>query len=162
SYPQNLPPTGGPALPALPNSAPPAASTSPQQAPPTEKIHGISSVLPPGGFPEVATPMLTPTEPAAASPVPGRTALQHVRVDGNHPTPVSKMPKLRTRAGEPYDPQTVKDDVRALASSRKFLDVKPQLQAVPGGMVVIFQVVERPTLEYVYFVGNQDVRTQTL
>src|SRR5262249_21658058 len=73
SYPQNLPPTGGPALPALPNSAPPAASTSPQQAPPTEKIHGISSVLPPGGFPEVATPMLTPTEPAAASPVPGGT-----------------------------------------------------------------------------------------
>ena len=29
-------------------------------------------------------------------------------------------------------------------------------------MIVIFQVVERPTLEYVKFVGNQAVRTQTL
>jgi outer membrane protein insertion porin family len=162
SYPQNLPPASGPALPAAPNSAPPATSAISQQVPPTEKIHGVSSVLPPGGFPDVATPMLTPTEPAAASAVAGGTVVKEVRVEGNHTTPVSKMPKLRTRAGEPYDPQTVKDDVRALASSRKFLDVKPQLQAVPGGMVVIFQVVERPTLEYVYFVGNQDVRTQTL
>src|SRR6185369_12029512 len=88
--------------------------------------------------------------------------VKEVRVEGNHTTPVSKLPKLRTRMGEPYDPQAVLADVRALASSRKFLDVKSQLQAVPGGMIVIFQVVERPTLEYVWFVGNQDIRTQTL
>src|SRR5262249_28665544 len=149
-----------PALGAVPNySAPAAALPVEPQVPATEKIHGISSVLPPGGFPEVAAPALTPTQPMAA-PMGGETIVKDVRIEGNHTTPVSKMPKLRTRPGELYDPQTVKEDVRALASSRKFLDVKSQLQAVPGGMIVIFQVVERPTLEYVYFVGNQDVRTQ--
>jgi outer membrane protein insertion porin family len=171
SYPQNFPPVNGPALGAVPNYSSPPASAGLQQVPQPmapgasqaeQKIHGITSVLPPGGFPEVATPMVAPTEPAAASPVAGGTVVKEVRFEGNHTTPVSKMPKLRTRPGELYDPQTVKEDVRSIASSRKFLDVKSQLQAVPGGMIVIFQVVERPTLEYVYDVGNQDVRTQTL
>jgi outer membrane protein insertion porin family len=75
---------------------------------------------------------------------------------------MAKMPKLSTRVGQPFDPRLVQEDVRSLASSRKFLDVKSQFQAVPGGIVVIFQVVERPTIEEVWFVGNQDIRTPTL
>ncbi len=89
--------------------------------------------------------------------------VQQVRVEGNYSTPVSKLPQLRTRVGQPFDAVIVKEDVRTLASSRKFLDVKSQFQPVPGGMVVIFQVVERPTItEPVTFVGNQGIRTQTL
>src|SRR5262245_17319972 len=66
SDPQNLPPVNGPALGAVPNySATPAALPAEPQAPATEKIHGISSVLPPGGFAEVATPMLTDQSAAA-------------------------------------------------------------------------------------------------
>lgn len=99
---------------------------------------------------------------AGAAPKKGETLVAEVRVEGNHTTPLAKMPKLSTRVGQPFDPHLVEEDVRALASSRKFLDVKSQFQSVPGGIVVIFQVVERPTLEYVKFVGNQDIRTQTL
>jgi outer membrane protein insertion porin family len=37
-----------------------------------------------------------------------------------------------------------------------------QYQQRPDGVVVIFQVVERPTLEFVTFVGNQDITSSTL
>src|SRR5262249_16894153 len=119
-------------------------------------------------LPSYTAPKMEITGPPTgsyAAPVtsqPGETLVREVRVEGNHTTPLAKMPKLSTRIGQPFDPHLVEEDVRALASSRKFLDVKSQFQAVPGGMIVIFQVVERPTLEYVKFVGNQDVRTQTL
>lgn len=88
--------------------------------------------------------------------------IQQVRIEGNHTTPVAKLPRLATRIGQPFDPRVVQEDVRQLATSRKFLDVKSQFQQVPGGVAVIFQVVERPTLQYVKFVGNQDIATRTL
>src|SRR5262249_9336903 len=130
-----------------------------QTPPATEKINGISSVLPPGGFPAMAPPL---GQPAAVVSSTGETIVKEVRVEGDHTTPGSKLPKLRARVGEGVHPNIGKEDVRSLAQSKKFLDVKSQLQVAPGGMIVIFQVVERPTLEYVYFVGNQDTRTQTL
>jgi outer membrane protein insertion porin family len=95
-------------------------------------------------------------------PAPGEVLVQEVRVEGNHTTPVSKLPQLRTRVGQPFDAMIVQEDVRTLATSRKFLDVKSQYQSVPGGMTVIFQVVERATIEYIDFCGNQSIRTQTL
>ncbi len=69
---------------------------------------------------------------------------------------------LGTCAGQPFDPHIVQEDVRTLASSRKFLDVRSKLESTPDGMIVIFQVVERPTIEEVVIVGNQDIRSQTL
>jgi outer membrane protein insertion porin family len=101
--------------------------------------------------------------PPTGNPQSSDVLVQQVRVEGNYTTPVAKLPQLRTRVGQPFDPVIVKEDVRTLAGSRKFLDVKSQFQPVPGGMAVIFQVVERPTIaEPVTFVGNQGIRTQTL
>ena len=88
--------------------------------------------------------------------------VREVRIEGNHTTRVEKLPKLSTRVGQPFDPHIVEEDVRLLASSRKFLDVRMQYQQRPDGIVVIFQVVERPTLQYVKFVGNQDITSRSL
>ncbi len=101
--------------------------------------------------------------PGNSQPQTNETIVQQVRVEGNYTTPVAKLPQLRTRVGQAFDPMIVKDDVRTLAGSRKFIDVKSQFQQVPGGVAVIFQVVERPTIsEPITIVGNQDIRTQTL
>ena len=92
----------------------------------------------------------------------GEQLVREVRIEGNHTTRVEKLPKLSTRVGQPFDPHIVEEDVRLLASSRKFLDVRMQYQQRPDGIVVIFQVVERPTLQYIKFVGNQDLTTRSL
>ena len=97
--------------------------------------------------------------PAAASDT---NRIVEVRIEGNHATEVSKLPKLVTRAGQVFDPQAIEEDVRTLHRSRKFIDVHPKYVRVKEGVVVIFQVVERPMLRYVKYIGNEKVTTRTL
>jgi outer membrane protein insertion porin family len=110
--------------------------------------------------PEVAPPVaaLPAVEPATQSAA-GNPAdrIIEVRIEGNHATEASKLPKLVTRAGQIFDPQVVEEDVRTLHRSRKFVDVLPKYVRMPEGIVVIFQVVERPMLRYVKKKGEIDV-----
>jgi len=85
-----------------------------------------------------------------------------VRIEGNETVEISKLPQLNTRAGQIFDPQAIEEDVRTLHRTRKFIDVLPKYVRVRQGVVVVFTVVERPTLRYVKFVGNQRVTTRTL
>jgi outer membrane protein insertion porin family len=105
---------------------------------------------------------LPPADLAAPSAPRSADLIVEVRIEGNETTEVSKLPKLVTRAGQVFDPQAVEQDVRALHRSRKFVDVHPKYIRVADGVVVIFQVVERPTLRYVKYVGNQRITTRTL
>ncbi|MFM7138343.1 MAG: outer membrane protein assembly factor [Planctomycetota bacterium] len=106
---------------------------------------------------------LAPLPPVAAAAVAPRADLiVEVRIEGNEATEVSKLPKLVTRAGQAFDPRTVEEDVRTLHRSRKFVDVHPKYVRVADGVVVIFQVVERPMLRYVRYVGNDRITTRTL
>ncbi|NBT12972.1 MAG: hypothetical protein EBS56_05230 [Planctomycetia bacterium] len=106
-----------------------------------------------------AVPQPLPPAPAA---VDAANRIVEVRIEGNHATEVSKLPKLVTRAGQIFDAQAIEEDVRTLHRSRKFVDVHPKYVRVKEGVVVIFQVVERPMLRYVKYVGNEKVTTRTL
>ncbi|MFM8733930.1 MAG: POTRA domain-containing protein [Pirellulales bacterium] len=105
---------------------------------------------------------LPPVEGASAATTKPSDVIVEVRIEGNHATDVSKLPKLVTRAGQIFDAQAIEEDVRTLHRSRKFVDVHPKYVRVAEGVVVIFQVVERPMLRYVKYVGNQRVTTRTL
>ncbi len=85
-----------------------------------------------------------------------------VRIEGNETVEVSRLPKLVTRAGQVFDPQSIEEDVRTLHKSRKFVDIHPKYVRVSDGVVVIFQVVERPTIRYVKYVGNYRHTGRTL
>ena len=112
-------------------------------------------------MPGAVTPLPQPTPPAAAA-VDEANRIVEVRIEGNHATDVSKLPKLVTRAGQIFDAQAIEEDVRSLHRCRKFVDVHPKYVRVKEGVVVIFQVVERPMLRYVKYVGNQRVPTRTI
>ena len=119
--------------------APPAAAQTP---------------APPAGPPQPLPPAAAPTDTA--------NRIVEVRIEGNHATEVSKLPKLVTRAGQIFDLQAIEEDVRTLHRSRKFVDVHPKYVRVKEGVVVSFQVVERPMLRYVKYVGNERITTRTL
>ncbi len=108
----------------------------------------------------------TGVEPLAAidteTSVEQNNRIVEVRIEGNKVTEVSKLPSLTTRAGQIFDASLIEEDVRSLHRSRKFVDVHPKYVRVAEGIVVIFQVVERPMLGYVRFVGNERVTTRTL
>ena len=146
-----LPPPASPGLPA------------PAALPPGGVSPGIvsPSVPPPLSGPEPSRSQ-APAPAGALSAVDESNRIVEVRIEGNHATEVSKLPKLVTRAGQIFDVQTVEEDVRTLHRSRKFVDVRPKTVRVAEGVVVIFQVVERPMLRYVKYVGNERVTTRTL
>lgn len=97
-------------------------------------------------------------DPAAQGPV-----VAELRIRGNNKVPVEKIiPNLRTRAGRPYDSHLIEEDVRRLYQTRKFVKVNALTEETAAGKVVIFEVLERPMLEYVKFVGNEKVKKKTL
>ncbi|MFM7108937.1 MAG: POTRA domain-containing protein [Planctomycetaceae bacterium] len=112
--------------------------------------------------PTQAPPAVPPptAAPAAATPVADR--IVEVRIEGNHATEASKLPQLVTRAGQTFDPQAVEEDVRTLHRTRKFVDVQPKYVRAADGVVVIFEVVERPMLRHVRFVGNRSLTSRAL
>ncbi len=86
-----------------------------------------------------------------------------VRIVGNRTVPQEKILRhIRTRQGRPLDLEMIGEDVRRLNSTRMFINVKTFTQQVPGGRKVIFEVVERSTLEDVKYVGNRKIKTKVL
>ncbi|RMF93377.1 MAG: hypothetical protein D6741_13755, partial [Planctomycetota bacterium] len=86
-----------------------------------------------------------------------------VRVQGNVNVPQSKvLSYLKTRKGRPFDPEVVQADKRRLATTGLFQDVRIYTAPQPGGVVVTFEVFERPTIAYVRFIGNRGISDKTL
>lgn len=108
--------------------------------------------------PSAGPPVAPPAEPTQAE-----ERVLEVRVVGQKRVPIEKiLPHVRTRAGRAFSPDTLEDDVRRLNGTHLFVNVKPYVQKTPSGRVVIFEVLERPLLEYVKYVGNYKVSKKTL
>jgi outer membrane protein insertion porin family len=86
-----------------------------------------------------------------------------VRIEGHAKNSLDQIRAMvRTRSGRPLDPRMVEEDVRRLHGSKRFLDVRPTYTKVPGGVVLTYQVIERPKLAYVKYAGNRKVKTRSL
>lgn len=94
-------------------------------------------------------------------PKAGEANVAEVRIVGSG-TPANKLPRLSTRAGQPFDPKIVEDDVRALDRTRRFIDIRPKYQRTPEGIVVIFDVIERPVVREIKYVGNKGIKRKKL
>lgn len=92
----------------------------------------------------------------------GKTIVD-VRIVGNESTSADTITSyLRTRAGRIFDPEVVQGDKRRLQRSGLFADTNVLTQNVNNGVVVTFQVFERPTLRYIKFLGNRGVNDKVL
>ena len=50
--------------------------------------------------------------------------------------------------------------MRRLDHTHQFVNVKTYWQKVPGGRIVIFEVVERPLLQEVKFIGCHEIQQE--
>ncbi len=79
-----------------------------------------------------------------------------VSVIGNKNVKQSEILRhIKTRKDRTYDPQLVQEDLRRLFATRKFHNVRVQKKVEGGGVYVTFEVLERPTIGEVLFIGNQ-------
>lgn len=142
-------------------SSPKKLSLSSEPVPEAPRVDPELGRLPAEGPMTPGPALPDPTE--SVSPGGSEEMVVEVRVIGREYVSWSKLaPLIRTRAGRPLDMELIEEDVRRLNRSRLFMSVKTWTQAVPGGRVVIFEVVERPVLHYVKFVGNEKVRKKVL
>lgn len=89
--------------------------------------------------------------------------VKEIRILGNETISASQVAgHLTTRVGRPFDRAVVQRDVKRLANLGWFIDVKPLYESTPQGQIVIFQVVERPTIRYVTYLGNERVKDKKL
>ena len=119
------------------------------------------------GYPE-SLPAPPPNSPGAFTPGTPMPAgppqvVADVVIKGNRNTPLTKVQaNLKTRRGREFDPEQVQADVRRLMKDGHFRDVRTFTQPTPDGVVVIFEVFERPTIEEIVFVGNRGIKDSVL
>lgn len=93
---------------------------------------------------------------------PGRRVTR-LEIVGNRRVERKKvLEKIKVREGHTFDEEQIERDVRELNRSGMFVDVRPKSKFVGDGVEITFEVVERPTIEYVKIVGNDQIRDKKL
>lgn len=101
--------------------------------------------------------------PATALPYEPRVLVAGVRLVGNAAVKEQFIQsQLKTRKDREFDPDVVQADVRRLASTSRFQDVRTYTQQTPEGVIVTFEFVENPTIGYIKYLGNRNVSDKSL
>lgn len=70
--------------------------------------------------------------------------------------------QLKVKAGRVVTPQEVQDDVAALMRTHWFSSVRPIYRRTDVGLVLVYEVRERPIIRKVQFLGNDKIKTAEL
>ena len=91
--------------------------------------------------------------PEASAP---RQSIVDVKIVGNTATKEFEIQKhIQARKDREFDPEQVQGDVRRLVQTGLFRDVKTYTRSTPGGVVVIYEVYERPRIQEIKHLGNR-------
>jgi outer membrane protein assembly complex protein YaeT len=101
---------------------------------------------------------------AQEPPRPGREVVADVLIRGNTLVQTQQiMGQLKTRPGAPYSDETVREDVRTLAASKQFGDVRADLERGPEGLKVIFYIRDYPsTVQKILFMNARHLKDEEL
>jgi outer membrane protein insertion porin family len=65
--------------------------------------------------------------------------------------------KLKSRVGDPYSPEVVREDIKALYGLGYFEDIVVQADIFEGGLKLTFVLHEKPSIQSIRIVGNRKV-----
>ena len=117
--------------------------------PATARRHGSTPVSPPDQKPNAVADQ--------------KIMVVDVRIAGNKSIPLAKiLPEIKTRVGRQFDLEMISEDVRRLDRTRMFVNVETYWSEAPGGRIVIFDVLERPLLHEVKYVGCKQITKKTI
>lgn len=164
--------------PEQPGTQPAQPGTQPAQ-PESESppgAEGADKVQPPA---EVTTPPAQPgTDPAGeemdndiededsaqptSDPI-GPPPIVNIEVEGNASVPTNAILEVvSTRIGDPLLEPRLRRDLQAIFDLGYFTDVRFATPAAPGGIRLVFRVLENPVVESVEFRGNEVVESTVL
>ncbi|HSB73100.1 MAG TPA: outer membrane protein assembly factor BamA [Candidatus Methylomirabilis sp.] len=70
--------------------------------------------------------------------------------------------KLKTRVGDPYSPDVVREDIKSLYSLGYFEDIVVQANIFEGGLRLTFVLHEKPSIQTIRIVGNRKLTTDKI
>lgn len=70
--------------------------------------------------------------------------------------------KLRSRVGDPYSPEIVREDIKSLYSLGFFEDIVVRADIFEGGLKLTFVLEEKPSIQSVQIVGNKKLGTDKI
>ncbi len=70
--------------------------------------------------------------------------------------------KLKSRVGDPYSPEVVREDIKALYSLGFFEDIVVQADIFEGGLKLAFVLHEKPSIQSIKIVGNRKLATDKI
>ncbi len=120
-------------------------------------LAALLCVLPNAAFAQTAAPSPPAADPAVASDA---LSLQVMRVlfRGNRKVEDDAMRvSLRTVPGVNLSQDMLRDDVRSIWRMNFFEDVQVETTNVPGGLVVVFVVKEKPSIRKIYVSGHGEL-----
>src|SRR3989304_4252284 len=89
--------------------------------------------------------------------------IKKVEIRGNQRISTTAIRSIiRTREGEPYDPQLVSQDVDAIWSLGFFDNIGVELEELTDGLKVVFLVTDRPVIDEIQFQGNKKIKSKKL
>lgn len=89
--------------------------------------------------------------------------VQELRVRGNAKVESDAiLTMLKTQKGDPLDPKKIRDDIRTLYDLGYFSDIRFFKVDVAGGVEVVVQVTEKPSITKISFEGNQEITEDTI
>lgn len=111
--------------------------------------------------------------PGELQPAPQRTLvlapdlagrpIEDVRITGNRVVSASEILNVvRSKVGDPLDPQTVTEDYQRIFGLRKFSNVRARVEPTAAGVIVVFDVQERDQIQSIRLIGNQRLDDITL
>ncbi len=105
--------------------------------------------------------LLAPMVSVAAGTAP---RIVSVDVSGNVHVPADRiLAVVKSRPGDPFNPQLVQEDLRNIFALGYFADqVPPLIRQRPDGVAITYRVIENPVITRVVFTGNAHVPSDTL
>jgi outer membrane protein insertion porin family len=99
----------------------------------------------------------------AAATVPPGAVVQDIEIRGQRLTPESTIRfYLKTEVGQPFSPQTLREDIKRLYALRTFDDIQVTAETVPDGVRLIITVTEKPAVRSVTFSGNRFISAEEI
>ena len=110
----------------------------------------------PAQYPPVPFGVLEPIPTPPPVPVQPRQVVVDVQIVGNSVTKDIELQRhIQVLKDRDFDPELVQADVRRLVQTGLFKDVRTYTREVPGGVIVIYEVFERPRIGQIRHLGNR-------
>jgi len=99
----------------------------------------------------------------ASSPTGDPDVIKTIRVEGHKRVEAQAVARaLKSKLGEPFDPDNTAEDLRALYALGYFKDIRLLVQREADGIIYVVEVTERPVIRDIKLVGNDSISEEDL